>query len=141
MYPSLCLLEATDVTVGRGTDGPFERYGHPNFPKTTFEFIPKPGIGSKNPKHNGIICNGYDLNTDKYARMLKLDLSFLINANKLFKEKLFVKQAKFFNLLAGNDVLKQQIINGISEDEIRETWQGKLNNYKLMRVQYLLYSE
>ena len=98
-------------------------------------------FGSKNPKHNGIICNGYDLNTDKYARMLKLDLSFLINANKLFKEKLFVKQAKFFNLLAGNDVLKQQIINGISEDDIRETWQGKLNNYKLMRVQYLLYSE
>ena len=141
LYPSLCLLEATDVTVGRGTDGPFERYGHPNFPKTTFEFIPKPGFGSKNPKHNGIICNGYDLNTDKYARMLKLDLSFLINANKLFKEKLFVKQAKFFNLLAGNDVLKQQIINGISEDDIRETWQGKLNNYKLMRVQYLLYSE
>lgn len=140
LYPSLCLLESTTVTVGRGTEGPFERYGHPDFPDTLWSFIPKPGPGSKNPKHNGEKCYGFNLNQIEYERMYKLDLSFLMNANKLLDGKLFEDKAKFFNLLAGNDLLLKQIQDGMSEDEIRITWQEGLDKFKAIRAKYLLYN-
>lgn len=140
LYPSLCLLEATTVTVGRGTDGPFERYGHPDFPDTLWSFIPKPGYGSKDPKHNGEKCYGYNLNNETYYRMYQLDLSFLMNSNVLLGGKLFDGRARFFNLLAGNDVLIEQINSGMTEDEIRLTWQEDLLEFKLIREKYLLYN-
>lgn len=139
LYPSLCLLEATTVTVGRGTDGPFERYGHPDFEKTEFSFTPKSGPGSKNPKHKNKLCHGFNLNSEKYKRMSQLDLSFLINANKMLDGKLFVDRSKFFNLLAGNNIFLKQLNSGMSEDEIRASWQKELTEYKSMREQYLLY--
>ena len=139
LYPSLCLLEATTATVGRGTDGPFERYGHPDFPKTEFSFIPKSGYGSKHPKFEGKKCNGYNLNHTDYERMDRIDLSFLINAYSILGEKLFKGKERSFNLLAGNDVLIQQIRDGLSEDEIIATWQEGLLEFKEKREQYLLY--
>jgi uncharacterized protein YbbC (DUF1343 family) len=139
LYPSLCLLEATTVTVGRGTQHPFEIYGHPQFPETGFSFTPKPGYGSKDPKHNGVKCNGYHLNDSSYLKLNKLDLSFLLNANKLLDGKLFVDKEKFFNLLAGNDILFKQISDGMSEIEIRETWKPQLGKFIEMRKSYLLY--
>ena len=139
LYPSLCLLEATTVSVGRGTDGPFERYGHPNFPKTDFSFTPKSGFGSKHPKFEGKLCNGYDLNSTKYERMNKLDLSFVIHSNELLKGELFINRAKFFNLLAGNNILLRQIKEGLSEKEIRESWKEGLKAFSLKREKYLIY--
>lgn len=139
LYPSLCILEATTVTVGRGTDGPFERYGHPDFPETGFSFTPHPGYGAKNPKFNGKKCNGYNLNDSIYYRMYGIDLSFLINSNNLLKGKVFVDRKKTFNLLAGNDELLEQITKGLTEEEIKATWQDDLRIYREMRKKYLLY--
>ncbi|MBL1278738.1 MAG: DUF1343 domain-containing protein [Fluviicola sp.] len=141
LYPSLCLLEATSVTVGRGTDGPFERYGHPYFPKgaTDFSFTPKAGYGSKHPKFEGKECYGFNLNSSEYARMSRLDLSFLMKANELLEGNVFVNRAKFFNLLAGNSKLLKQIEDGKSEDEIRNSWKEGLEGYLEMRKKYLLY--
>lgn len=142
LYPSLCLLEATTVTVGRGTEHPFECYGHPKFPasETSYNFTPTPGYGSKDPKHKGVKCNGFLLNDSSYFHLEKLDLSFLMNANKLLGGKLFVDQEKFFNLLAGNNILLKQITSGLSEDEIRKSWSRELDNYKnTIRPRYMIY--
>lgn len=142
VYPSLCLLEATDVTVGRGTDGPFERFGHPNFPDSLgFSFAPQPNFGSKHPKHNGKKCYGFDLNeAPMNLRMNKMDLSFLIEANKYMKGDMFLgKKKNMFNLLAGNGVLLGQVKKGMTEDQIRETWKEDLDAYMLIREKYLLY--
>ncbi|MCH2223983.1 MAG: DUF1343 domain-containing protein [Crocinitomicaceae bacterium] len=139
LYPSLCLLEATTVTVGRGTDGPFERYGHPDFPETEFSFVPKSGYGSKNPKHKGKVCNGFNLNDSSEYRASKLDFSFLVTSNHLLDGKLFVDQSKFFNLLAGNGRLIKQLADGMSEEEIRATWVEELDAFKEIRKKYLMY--
>ncbi len=142
VYPSLCLLEATDVTVGRGTDGPFERFGHPSFPDSLeFSFRPEPNLGAKHPKHNAKKCYGFDLNSDKMnLRMYKLDLSFLIEANKYMKGDMFLgKKKNMFNLLAGNGVLLGQVKKGMTEDQIRETWKDDLDAYMLIREKYLIY--
>ncbi len=140
LYPSLCLLEATTVTVGRGTDGPFERYGHPDFPETGFSFVPKPGYGSKDPKHNGVKCNGYNLKDSLKERPQALNLEYLEIAYGHLKAKMFDGKEKFFNLLAGNDLLIQQIRNGTSETAIRDSWKEALEHYKnKVRPQYLLY--
>lgn len=140
LYPSLCLLEATTVSIGRGTDAPFEQYGHPDFPATGYSFTPKPGYGSKNPKHSNKKCNGFNMRDSlPDYRAYQLDLSYLINANKLLGGKLFVDQEKFFNLLAGNDILLNQIASGMSESDIRKTWQTGLDDFKKVRAKYLLY--
>ena len=142
VYPSLCLLEATDVTIGRGTDGPFERFGHPNFPDSLeFNFTPKPNLGAKYPKHKGKKCYGFDLNVDSMnLQMYKIDLSFLIEANNYMKGDMFLgKKKNMFNLLAGNGVLLGQVKKGMTEDQIRETWEDDLDAYMLIREKYLIY--
>jgi len=139
LYPSLCLLEATTVTVGRGTEYPFEIYGHPDFPATGFSFTPKAGYGSKDPKQEGKKCNGYHLTDKKYQRMNQLDFSFLVNANQQLNGGLFIDRDKFFNLLAGNDVLIEQLKKGMSEDDIRASWEPKLSEFKEARKKYLIY--
>lgn len=139
LYPSLCILEATTVSVGRGTDQPFEIYGHPDFPKSEFEFTPKSGPGSKDPKYNGKRCNGYNLNDAKRARATQLDLSFLLNSNQLLKGKTFVDRPDMFNLLSGNDVLIQQLKEGKSEEDIRDSWSEGLTTFMLIRDKYLIY--
>jgi len=139
LYPSLCLLEATTVSVGRGTNEPFEIYGHPQFPKTEFSFTPKSGPGSKSPKHQDVLCYGYNLNDSMYTRMNQLDLSFVMNAKNQLNGKLFVDRASFFNLLAGNSTLLKQVESGMSEDEIRATWKEGLDQFSEIRSKYLMY--
>lgn len=142
LYPSLCFLEATTVTAGRGTEGPFERFGHPEFPKekTTFSFVPKPSFGAKKPKFSGEKCYGFNLKDSvKYKRMHQLDLSFLFTSRDLLQGKLFVDRTKTFNLLAGNSTLLTQLNEKKSEKEIRASWQPKLEEFKKKRLKYLLY--
>lgn len=139
LYPSLCILEATTVSVGRGTDGPFERYGHPDFPEADFTFTPESGLGSKNPKYKGVACNGFNLNDSTHARLWRFDLSFLLNASELLKGKTFVDRTKMFNLLSGNDLLIQQLKDGKSEKEIRDSWKYGIAAYRTMARQYLIY--
>lgn len=139
LYPSLCFFEGTSVSVGRGTDNPFEIYGHPKFPKIEYSFVPKTQEGASSPLWENEVCNGYSLIKVGKKRATKLDLSYFMNAYSLLNGQPFVTNAKFLNLLVGNDVLMSQIEKGMTEAQIRETWQPKLEEFKSIRKKYLLY--
>ena len=136
LYPSLCLFEGTNVSVGRGTKFPFQHFGAP-YIKSNYSFVPKSGKGSKYPKHENKICYGADLRFQENY-LDQLNLVWLINCYKetTDKEKFF---NNFFDKLAGNDKLRKQIISGKSIDEIRKSWQNDLINFKKIRNKYLLY--
>ena len=139
LYPSLCLFEGTLISVGRGTDFPFEIYGAPFF-DTNINFSPSPNFGSKNPKYNGELCYGFDLKIIKDSFINKINLSFLIDAyhrSPIDNQNNFFNN--FFNQLSGNKELQLQIRNYVSEDEIRETWNEELQAFLLIRSKYLLY--
>jgi uncharacterized protein YbbC (DUF1343 family) len=146
LYPSLCLFEGTDVSVGRGTNTPFEVWGHPTFKDNGFSFTPASVEGAKNPPHLGKVCYGANLNLSP-TDVLKitkneLNLSFLMNAYSLAqsatKEKFF---NDFFEKLAGTASLKAQIINKTSEIEIRNSWEKGIVQFKKTRKKYLLYED
>lgn len=138
LYPSLCLFEGTTVSVGRGTDQPFECYGHPCFPTTHFSFKPTPQRGSKEPMYLNVVCNGYDLKEAQLSN--EFDLSYLINARQLLNDSLvFIDHPKFFNNLAGNSILAEQLQNRWEAEAIRATWQEGLEKFKAIRSKYLIY--
>ncbi|TDD76246.1 exo-beta-N-acetylmuramidase NamZ family protein [Flavobacterium caseinilyticum] len=136
LYASLCLFEGTNVSVGRGTEKQFQIYGSPYLPKSSFSFTPKPNFGAQNPVYNGIECYGEDLSTA--TKVNRLELKWLIKAYHATKD-----QSKFFNTfftkLAGTKKLQLQIETGISETEIRESWNKGLVEFKEMRSKYLIY--
>jgi len=136
LYPSLCLLEPTKVSIGRGTDLQFQVYGHPGFPKTDFSYVPKSNFGSKNPKHKGQICYGENLTTVNPPS--RIELKWLLNAYSNFSEKdsFFLKG---FERISGVSNLKNQLIEGESEKTIRDSWTDGLNEFKKTRIKYLLY--
>ena len=139
LYPSLCLFEGTTVSLGRGTDQPFEMYGHPKFPQTSYEFTPIPMPGAKTSTQLNKKCNGYDL-SNVPLRLTKINLEYLINANKLLADLgIFINQNVFFNRLAGNSVLRDQIHECWSEVEIRATWKDGIDKFRVIRSKYLLY--
>ena len=140
LYPSLCLFEGTIVSVGRGTEMPFQIYGYPEFKNYDFEFTPKPIIGAApHPKLEGKLCKGYDLRTDS-TKINKIQLEWLIDAyNQLEKRDDFF--ISFFSKLAGTNQLQKQIEEGLNAKEIRDSWQTDLNTFKLLRKKYLLYSD
>lgn len=136
LYASLCFFEGTNVSVGRGTEKQFQIYGSPYLPKNDFSFIPKPNEGAKDPLYNGKECHGVDLS--EIEKVNRLELKLLLKAYNETDDK-----SKFFNSfftkLAGTKKLQQQIENGISENEIRASWQEGLERFKEMRKQYLIY--
>ena len=137
LYPSLCLLEPTAISVGRGTDFQFQIYGHPKLPKGDFTFTPLPNFGAKNPKLKGHLC--YGKNLTKVLRPNQLELKWLIDAyNNFPKYNIFF--LKGFNKIAGNSSLKEQLISGVSEIEIRKSWKSKLKIFKGIREKYLIYN-
>lgn len=144
LYPSLCLFEGTVMSVGRGTEEPFRLLGHPKLDSSyQFSFIPKsiPGM-SKNPPHEGKACYGIDLrelSNDSLAKQRKLNLSWLIDLYRNYPDQAHFFNA-FFQNLAGTDQLRRQIKNGMTETEIRSSWQPKLDKFKEIRSKYLLYN-
>jgi uncharacterized protein YbbC (DUF1343 family) len=140
LYPSLCLFEATTVSVGRGTEKPFEIFGHPRFPKSEFEFTPTPQTGAKNPPHENKVCHGFDLSKSTTKRTYEINLNYLIQARDLLGDSaVLIDQNGFFNRLAGTSTLKEQLYKGWSAKEIRETWKPGINNFLAIRKKYLLY--
>ena len=140
LYPSLCLFEGTDVSVGRGTDFPFQVYGSPYLPKTGFSFIPKPNAGSKWPKHQDQICYGKDLR--QITPPTELYLKWLINSYQTYPDSLKTKFFnKFFVKLAGTQSLQNDIENNIPVAQIKAKWQTGIKHFKTMRQKYLLYSD
>ncbi len=139
LYPSICFFEGTALSLGRGTMMPFQVIGHPDFKNMPFQFTPVdvPGMAVDPPLENKV-CFGLDLRQVDVPK--KVDLHYLIDMYKAFpdKEKFFVPH---FARWAGNELLAQQIKDGLSEEQIRESWQKELNAYKEIRKKYLLYPE
>lgn len=146
LYPSTCFFEGTTLSEGRGTPKPFQIFGHPALPKNLFAFTPRPVDGAKNPKLKDQKSYGWDLSGSveevegKVAK--RVQIRWLLEAYRLFpqKDSFFLKN-NFFNLLAGNDLLKNQIIKGVSEAEIRKSWEPDLANFRKIRKNYLLYKD
>ncbi|MEN2487119.1 DUF1343 domain-containing protein [Flavobacterium sp. B11] len=136
LYASLCLFEGTNVSMGRGTEKQFQIYGSPYLTKTNFSFTPKPNFGAKDPLYNGKECFGEDLTA--YPKLKQLELKWLIKAYQNTSDKTKFFNA-FFTKLAGTKKLQQQIESGVSEKEIRKTWQKDLEAFKKMRTKYLIY--
>jgi uncharacterized protein YbbC (DUF1343 family) len=141
LYPSLCFFEATTVSIGRGTEKPFEVFGHPKFPSGSFSFTPIPQLGAKNPLHVNKTCTGYDLSKKSMRRTYEINLNYLLLARDLLGDSTaFIDQANFFNRLAGTASLKEQLAKGWSAREIRETWKPGLHKFLEIRKKYLLYN-
>ncbi len=139
LYPSVCLFEGTVISLGRGTPSPFQVLGNPELKNMDYQFTPVTIKGvANNPPHENKLCYGLDLRNVPVER--KIDLSYLFTMYKAYpdKEKFFLP---YFDILAGTSVLKQQIEDGLTEDQIRESWKGDLEKYKVMREKYLLYPE
>lgn len=140
LYPSLCFFEATNVSVGRGTEFPFQVVGAPHSKYGEFIFIPRSVEGAKNPLNMNRKCYGEDLRN--YNPKKIVELRFLIDFYKKSGQgSAFFTNARFMDLLSGTDKLRMQILNGDSEEKIRDSWEKDLIVYKTMRKKYLLYPD
>lgn len=142
LYMSLCLFEGTDISVGRGTDWPFQVVGFPDPVYGDFTFTPgeKEGM-AKHVEGKGEVNYGVDLrdlNPNEQTFTLKYVLDFYNNTPD---KSTFFARPDFFDKLAGTDQLREQIIAGLNEDEIRASWKAELDEYKEMRKKYLLYPD
>lgn len=137
LYPSLCYFEGTNISLGRGTTFPFQVYGYPDPEFGEFTFTPVSIEGmSKNPPHKDKLCYGKDLRQEPLSH--RFTLEYLLETYRIADkgEKFF---NNFFDKLAGSDQLRKDILAGKSETEIRNTWQGDLEEYLNKREKYLLY--
>ena len=134
------------MSEGRGTDKPFQIFGHPSLPKNLYAFIPTSREGAMEPKLKDKLCYGWNISGTKEQVLKKINgriqLKYLLQAYRLFpdKENFFLKTGGF-NRLAGNDVLMQQIKEGKTETEIRKSWEPGLKAFKAVRKKYLLYPD
>ena len=145
-YPSTCFFEGTVLSEGRGTEKPFQVFGHPALPHHLYSFTPKPNAGAKASKCFYQVCYGWNLSgsTEEVLKKLdrKIQLKYLLEAYKLFpgKDSFFLKN-NFINKLAGNDLLIQQVRQGKTAIQIRQSWEPGLIAFKKIRSKYLLYKD
>jgi len=141
LYPTLCLLEPTAISIGRGTTDPFQIAGLPNGQKNgEYSFMPKSIVGmSKHPKYENEICYGLDLrnSTDTLFSLKPLMMFYKNSVDK----DVFFTNPKFFNLLVGDDLLIKQIKKGVPIEDIQLSWEPQLQEYLLLRSKYLLYPD
>lgn len=143
LYPSLGLFEGTVVSVGRGTDLPFQIIGHPDIKKGNYSFTPESKPGATDPPFKGIKCNGYKLDefADFYIKNIKEIYLYWLTAT--YKE--LPDKANFFNSyfdkLAGTDKLRKQIIAGANEEAIRKSWKSDIDKFKKIRKKYIIYPD
>ena len=152
-YGSTCFFEGTILSEGRGTDHPFAIFGHPSLPNNLYAFTPTSRDGAKDPKLKDQQCYGWNLFGTKEMVLKAIDgkvqIKYLLNAYQLYpdKENFFIKPKSgkvvdyFFNKLAGNAELMEQIKAGVSEAAIRKSWEPKLAAFKKIRQKYLLYPD
>ncbi len=145
-YPSTCFFEGTVFSEGRGTDKPFQYFGHPMMPKNLFSFTPMPNAGAKSSKNFYQKCYGWNLSGTKEDVLKKVDnkiqLSYFLKAYELFpgKDTFFLK-TNFIHKLAGNDQFAKQVKEGKTEAEIKASWEPALGEFKKIRQKYLLYKD
>ena len=146
-YPSTCFFEGTTLSEGRGTEHPFTIFGHPLLPDTLYAFTPHSNEGATAPKWKDKTCFGWNITNEKSPP--QIDLKWLLQAYRLFpqKDSFFIKPKSnkptdyFFNKLVGNNSLRQQLMEGKTESEIRASWQPQLTAFKQIRKKYLLYKD
>lgn len=142
LYPSTCYFEATPVSLGRGTDRPFEIYGHPDMKGRSFSFTPRSMTGAKNPPQKDQLCHGVDLGgmSEEEAIAQGINLEYIIDAYRDLGmgDKFF---RNFFELLIGRGDIRGMIEAGKNADEIKATWAGDVARFKDKRRKYLLYDE
>ncbi len=142
LYPSICLFEGTVVSLGRGTDKPFQVYGHPQMTGCNYTFTPRSVSAAKNPPQRDKLCHGVDLSrlSQDSIRARGIDLTYVIHAyrNLNMDERFFTS---FFELLTGTDSVRHMIMEGRTADEIRASWQPDVEQFKQQRRPYLLYPE
>tara|TARA_B100001564_G_scaffold347765_1_gene348880 strand:- start:1002 stop:2195 length:1194 start_codon:yes stop_codon:yes gene_type:complete len=138
LYPSLCLFEGTNVSVGRGTNLQFQIYGSPNLNEKTnkFYFTPKKNIGSKYPKNENILCFGKDLRSEKVLNEINLD--YIIDAYNGSTNKTSFFNSYFIKL-SGDDNLKNNIVLGKNSDDIKKEWKEGIDTFEKLRKKYFLY--
>ena len=147
LYPSLCPFEGTSVSVGRGTDFPFQIIGSPTTKNLKFRFMPHPMKGSdKHPLHQDTYCYGLNLSSEKNIPK-GFSLQYVIQFYNYFQnltkhaEKEFFTRPHWFDLLTGTNQVRLDILKNKTEEQIRSAWQKKLNQYKEIRKKYLLYED
>lgn len=142
LYPSTCLFEGTVCSLGRGTDSPFEMYGHPEMKGCSYTFTPRSRAGAKNPPLKDRLCYGVDLRDADCEAVIAagFNLEYVIDAyNRTgLGDKFFTP---FFEKLVGVDYIRTMILEGKSASEIRSRWQSDLTHFKTLRKKYLLYAE
>lgn len=142
LYASTCFFEGTEVSLGRGTDSPFEIYGHPDMVGYSFEFTPRSIDGAKNPPQLDKLCHGVDLRQVPDSAIIAQGVSFdyVINAyrNLNVGEKFFTR---FFDLLTGDRNIKTMIMEGKSNQQIKDSWKEDVEKFRAQRKPYLLYAE
>lgn len=142
LFPSICFFEGTVVSEGRGTPFPFQLFGHPELTMGDTTFTPVASAGASSPKLKGEQCRGVSLATlptDSLRSVGRLQLEWLIGAYKAFPQKGKFFNIKFFDLLAGSSKLRNQITAGLSEEQIRKSWEEGLERFRQTRSNYLLY--
>ena len=142
LYPSICYFEATPVSLGRGTDKPFEIYGHPDYKNGSYTFTPRSVDGAKNPPQLDKECHGVDLSGPDIDTIIArgINLEYLIDAynNLGIGDKFFTS---FFEKLIGSGDIRTMIEQGMSADQIKTTWADDVKAFKAQRKPYLLYAE
>ncbi len=142
LYPSTCLFEGTVMSLGRGTDKPFQIYGHPQMKDQPYSFTPQSKPGATNPPQKDKLCYGKDLSTLEDDAIIQggLNLDYVIDAYQNLKmgDKFFTA---FFEKLIGVDYVRQMIKQGKSAEEIKARWKPDVEKFKVERKPYLLYDE
>ena len=141
LYPSICFFEGTNISLGRGTQYPFQVFGSPDLPDRGFSFTPESVPGAKNPPLLGVKCYGTDLRDAMKKNLVpkpQINLEWIISAYNDFpkKDKFF---RSYFDVLAGGPLLREQIQKGMSAEQIRATWSDGLKKFSKIREKYLLY--
>lgn len=143
LYPSLGLFEGTIVSVGRGTDLPFQVIGHPGLQKAAYKFTPESKPGAQEPKYKGQVCGGYNLSDfgKEYMKDLKQIYLFWLKGMYMSCPDKTIFFDENFNYHAGNSTLQQQIKDGKTEEQIRASWKDGIQKFKVIRKKYLLYTD
>lgn len=139
LYPTLCFFEGSIVSVGRGTDTPFQIFGHPNM-RGEYSFTPQSKSGASKPLLEGQRCRGENLVDYAHGYAYnenQLQLDWIIDAYNQLSDKEFF--TNYFRLLSGDKQMQRDIENGLSADEIRASWKNEIDNFKKIRSKYLIY--
>ena len=142
LYPSTCYFEATPVSLGRGTDKPFQVYGHPNMKGYSYSFTPRSRPGAKQPPQLNRLCHGVDLSSLDPEQVIArgINLEYVIDAYRnLNMDDYFFRP--FFAKLIGNGNIRKMIEAGKSAEEIKASWADDVAKFKQQRRKYLLYQE